>query len=87
LFFYATGLLLSIFDYQIEGGENDYEGGADGDAADLDRELGDDVFGGNDNADVDDETSKLGHEAWVGTDRDYTYPEVGILNCCDDVLF
>lgn len=42
----------------------------------MDRELGDDVFGGNDNADADDETSKLGHEAWVGTDRDYTYPEV-----------
>ncbi|KAJ9126622.1 hypothetical protein QFC24_001651 [Naganishia onofrii] len=67
---------IEAFEKEIEGGENDYEGGADGDAADLDRELGDDVFGGNDNADVDDETSKLGHEAWVGTDRDYTYPEL-----------
>jgi hypothetical protein len=65
---------------QIEGGENDYDGGdRNGDSADIDRELGDDVFGGNDNGDGGDATSKLGHEAWVGTDRDYTYPEVSEL--------
>lgn len=62
---------------QIEGGENEFDGGdRNGDSADIDRELGDDVFGGDDNGDGGDATSKLGHEAWVGTDRDYTYPEV-----------
>ncbi|KAI5455047.1 translation initiation factor eIF-2 beta subunit [Naganishia albida] len=68
---------IEAFEKEIEGGENNDEGGDyNGDSAELDREIGDDVFGSNENPEADDAASKLGHEAWVGTDRDYTYPEL-----------
>jgi hypothetical protein len=65
--------------------DGDEEEGADGDDAprgediDIDGDIGDDVFAAGE-APVGLES---GSEAWLKSDRDYTYPEVLILYSCE----
>jgi translation initiation factor 2 subunit 2 len=46
----------------------------DGDDAVPEGDLGDDIFAAG--TDAAPASSKIGEEAWVGTSRDYTYPEL-----------
>lgn len=61
-------------DFEKELGQMDDEAEAQ---VEIEGDLGDDVFNGAGGPEAAQGSNELGKESWVGTDRDYQYPEVG----------
>ncbi|KAK0521657.1 translation initiation factor eIF-2 beta subunit [Tilletia horrida] len=70
---------LDAFEKELDGAEGDGadgEGGAGASRLDTDRDLGDDPFAQDDGAAEGGDAAADAPDAWLGSDRDYTYQEL-----------